>query len=89
MASLKRYTKWRSGESSQFRAYRLNPSRSLSSFIKDSRWIRNINLILFVLKRLLPEIKAISSLTGAEEAQLINYLKATGLKVGLLIHPVK
>ena len=32
------------------------------------------------------EIKAISSLSGNEEAQLINYLKATGLKVGLLIN---
>jgi GxxExxY protein len=32
------------------------------------------------------EIKAISSLTGLEEAQLINYLKATGMKVGLLIN---
>jgi GxxExxY protein len=32
------------------------------------------------------EIKAISSLTGIEEAQLINYLKATGLKLGLLIN---
>ena len=35
------------------------------------------------------EIKAISGLTGNEEAQLINYLKATGFEVGLLIHPVK
>ena len=35
------------------------------------------------------EIKAISELTGIEEAQIINYLKATGLKVGLLVHPVK
>ena len=35
------------------------------------------------------EIKAISELKGLEEAQLINYLKATQLKVGLLIHPVK
>ena len=32
------------------------------------------------------EIKAISALSGAEEAQLINYLKATGLKIGLLIN---
>jgi GxxExxY protein len=32
------------------------------------------------------EIKALSSLSGIEEAQLINYLKATGLKVGLLIN---
>ena len=32
------------------------------------------------------EIKAISSLSGIKEAQLINYLKANGLKVGLLIN---
>ena len=32
------------------------------------------------------EIKAISSLTGLEESQIINYLKATGLKVGLLLN---
>ena len=32
------------------------------------------------------EIKAISSLSGVEEAQLLNYLKATRLKVGLLIN---
>jgi len=32
------------------------------------------------------EIKAISGLSGVEEAQLINYLKATGLTVGLLFN---
>ena len=32
------------------------------------------------------EIKAISRLSGIEEAQLINYLKASKLKVGLLIN---
>lgn len=32
------------------------------------------------------EIKAIDSLSGIEEAQLINYLKAAKLKVGLLIN---
>lgn len=32
------------------------------------------------------EIKAISGLSGLEEAQVINYLKATGFKVGVLIN---
>jgi GxxExxY protein len=32
------------------------------------------------------EIKAISQLSGIDEAQIINYLKATKLKVGLLIN---
>ena len=32
------------------------------------------------------EIKALVQLSGTEESQIINYLKATGLKVGLLIN---
>ena len=32
------------------------------------------------------EIKAMSALTSNEEAQIINYLKATRLKVGLLLN---
>jgi GxxExxY protein len=32
------------------------------------------------------ELKALDRLTGREEAQLLNYLKATGMKVGVLIN---
>jgi len=32
------------------------------------------------------ELKALSAISGTEEAQVINYLKATGLKKALLIN---
>lgn len=32
------------------------------------------------------ELKAVSELQGVHEAQLLNYLKATGYKVGLLVN---
>jgi GxxExxY protein len=41
---------------------------------------------LLVEDRLIIEIKAAKSLTAEHEAQLMNYLKATGIKVGLLVN---
>jgi GxxExxY protein len=35
---------------------------------------------------ILVEIKALSYVSGAEEAQILNYLKATGLEIGLLLN---
>ena len=37
-------------------------------------------------KEVLVEIKALSTIGGAEKAQLLNYLKASGLKRGLLLN---
>ena len=37
-------------------------------------------------EEIIVEIKAITNLSGTEEAQLINYLKAARLKVGLLLN---
>jgi GxxExxY protein len=41
---------------------------------------------LLVAERLIVEVKAVSALSAAHEVQLVNYLKATGCKVGLLVN---
>ena len=41
---------------------------------------------LLCFDKVLVELKAMVGLTGREEAQVINYLKAAGLPVGLLIN---
>jgi GxxExxY protein len=41
---------------------------------------------LLVEKRLIVKLKAIEKLTKLHEAQLVNYLTATGLDIGLLIN---
>lgn len=42
------------------------------------------DLILF--GQIIAELKVLDRLTGTEEAQLLNYLKATGMRVGLLFN---
>jgi GxxExxY protein len=41
---------------------------------------------LLCYNQIIAELKALKQLTGSDEAQLINYLTATGLRVGLLIN---
>ena len=41
---------------------------------------------LFVEYKIIVELKAIQELNEIHEAQLINYLKATGIEIGLLIN---
>ncbi len=41
---------------------------------------------LLVDSRLIVEIKAVTKLVPAHETQLVNYLKATGIRVGLLMN---
>lgn len=41
---------------------------------------------LFVAGRVIVELKAVKAITSEHQAQVINYLKATGVEVGLLIN---
>ena len=41
---------------------------------------------LLCLGQIIVELKALNRFSGQEEAQVLNYLKATGLKVGVLIN---
>ncbi|MBI5026148.1 MAG: GxxExxY protein [Nitrospirae bacterium] len=41
---------------------------------------------IIVEDKIIIEIKAVTNLISQHEAQLINYLKATGIKVGLLVN---
>jgi GxxExxY protein len=41
---------------------------------------------ILVENKIIVELKAVSTLLKAHEAQLVNYLKATGMKVGLLVN---
>ena len=41
---------------------------------------------LLCFGKLIVDLKAIDRLSGKEESQILNYLKATGLKVGVLIN---
>jgi len=41
---------------------------------------------ILVESKIIVELKSVSMLLKAHEAQLVNYLKATGIKVGLLVN---
>ncbi len=41
---------------------------------------------LICYEKIIVEIKAVEKLTSREEAQILNYLKATGMQVGILIN---
>ena len=41
---------------------------------------------LLVNEKIILELKAVESITDGHKAQLVNYLKATGIEVGLLLN---
>jgi len=53
---------------------------------KDVIFKRRFRADLLIDHKVLVENKAIKKITKQDDAQLINYLKTTGLKVGLLFN---
>lgn len=48
--------------------------------------VSNFEADLFVEGAIIVELKAVSALLRVHEVQLVNYLKATGVDVGLLLN---
>jgi len=55
----------------------------------DTQLVGDYMADIIVEDKVILELKSVKELHPAHEAQLINYLKATGVEIGLLIHPVK
>ncbi len=51
-----------------------------------SRVVGDFYADLFVEEKVIVELKAVKAIVPEHEAQVINYLKATGIEVGLLIN---
>ena len=62
------------------------PQQVVQIFYKSKPLDKTYQPDFVCYEAIIVEIKAIAGLSGTEEAQLINYLKATGLKIGLLIN---
>jgi len=59
---------------------------TLPIFYKGQRLDTFYRADLICFDSVIVEIKALDQLSGAEEAQVLNYLKATGKEVGLLLN---
>ncbi len=62
------------------------PQKTLPIFYKQRRLKKDYVADAVCYDKIIVELKALDKLSGREEAQLLNYLKATGLRVGLLIN---
>jgi GxxExxY protein len=58
----------------------------LSIFYKNQKLKKEYFADFFCYEKVIVELKATSGLTGIDESQLLNYLTATKIKVGLLIN---
>ena len=69
-----------------YRGIPFGAKRELKITYKDRVLSKAYVADLVLFDKIIVEVKALTSLTSREEAQLLNYLKATGHKVGVLIN---
>ena len=69
----------------ELRNIRFERQKNVDVFYKNVK-IKNYVCDVMVENKVLIELKALNELTTNEHAQTLNYLKATGLKVGLLFN---
>jgi GxxExxY protein len=62
------------------------PQKELKLTYKGRPLVKTYNPDFLVCDKIILEIKALSALADDHRAQLHNYLKATGLRVGLLVN---
>ena len=60
--------------------------QSLEIQYKDMLLTKSYIADIVCFDKIIVELKALQKLTGHEESQVINYLKATGMRVALLIN---
>ena len=65
---------------------RFECERSIPIRYKQKDLVGDLRLDLFVEEELIVELKAVESLSPVHEAQLLTYMKLTGVKTGLLIN---
>lgn len=62
------------------------PQKSLAVLYKGRRLKKEYIADLICYDQIIVELKALDRLTSKEDSQILNYLKATGLRVGVLIN---
>ncbi len=72
-------------EELRLRGYRVEIEVKIPVYYKETL-VGDYYADILVEGRIIVELKALNALTSQHEAQLLNYLKATGLKVGLLLN---
>ena len=60
--------------------------KQLAIFYKGKRLEKEYYADVVCYGKIIVELKALDRLTSKEESQVLNYLKASGLKVGVLIN---